>query len=193
MIGIYNIIHMPSGTRYIGQSVNIEKRNRVELSALRRGKSDNAHLQSAWNKYGEEQFVFSTLFSCATERLTICEQGVYDLFQAIGIPCYNEGPFLDHPMRGKHHSLKTKQKISKALLGNKNTIGLIHTAETKQKISKAMLGRKGHNHTDETKQKLSIARLGRKNPRHIPETIEGMAANAKLHWAQEQTTTSNKQ
>ena len=64
MIGIYSITNSGNGKRYIGQSIDIEKRWREHRWHLRANKHKNNHLQNAWNKYGETAFVFEVLEEC---------------------------------------------------------------------------------------------------------------------------------
>ncbi len=57
MIGIYKIVNKITGKVYIGQSVNVFHRTGTHRSNLNANKNnENKHLQSAWNKYGEENF-----------------------------------------------------------------------------------------------------------------------------------------
>lgn len=53
MIGVYQIVCIPTGRFYIGSSDNIPKRKRRHLRDLRRGSHHNAFLQRVYNKYGE--------------------------------------------------------------------------------------------------------------------------------------------
>ena len=58
-----------------------------------------------------------------------------------------------------HHSEETKQKMSEARKGEKNTFyGKTHTDDTRKKMSEA---KKGKHHTDETRIKMSEAHKGR--------------------------------
>lgn len=61
MIGIYKIENTINGKVYIGQSIHIKLRWSEHKAELRGGYHDNSHLQLAWNKYGEEAFIFSIL------------------------------------------------------------------------------------------------------------------------------------
>lgn len=65
MSGVYQIYNTVNGKRYIGSSIHIEQRFKEHLRNLRANKHVNAHLQSAWNKYGEHSFVFEA------ENLTV--------------------------------------------------------------------------------------------------------------------------
>ena len=60
---------------YIGQSINIEKRWRGHKCELNHNRHRNGHLQNAWNKYGEENFMFSVLEEC--QRNELDEKEIY--------------------------------------------------------------------------------------------------------------------
>ena len=177
--GIYQIRHAaPGGRRYIGHSNDIEKRLRVHRGALQNGRHANRHLQSAWNKYGDSSFVFELLLRCQPEHLTFFEQDAFDLFGAEN--CYNEGPFLDNPSRGRAFAIEHRRKISEAHMGKMPSVEtrrkisvaaarkrIPHSAETKRKISEAHMGSKNHNFgktpSIETRRKVSEALRGDKN------------------------------
>src|SRR5580704_3526986 len=57
--GIYSITHTASGRVYIGSSANAPKRVRFHMRNLFAGTHWNAHLQRAWDLYGEEAFLFT--------------------------------------------------------------------------------------------------------------------------------------
>lgn len=69
--------------------------------------------------------------------------------------------------RGTKMSEEQKAKISKALLGNKNTLGRTHSEATKQKMRVAKLGRKV---SEETRQKMRDAQTGRPGRKVSEET-----------------------
>jgi group I intron endonuclease len=56
--GIYCIMNTANNKKYIGSSINIKDRWSGHRSALNKGVHINTHLQSAWNKYGKDKFVF---------------------------------------------------------------------------------------------------------------------------------------
>ena len=51
--GIYMILNLINGKRYIGSSIDIYNRLHEHLHNLKNNKSHNNHLQNSWNKYGE--------------------------------------------------------------------------------------------------------------------------------------------
>lgn len=69
MIGIYKIENKVNGKVYIGQSIDIDKRRKQHLGDLNNGIHHNKHLQSAWDKYGEENFTFKVVEECEVENL----------------------------------------------------------------------------------------------------------------------------
>lgn len=59
MVGyIYSIVNKITGDRYVGKTTNITKRRNDHFNKLRNNKHINEKLQNAWNKYGEENFIF---------------------------------------------------------------------------------------------------------------------------------------
>lgn len=56
--GIYGIRNIANDKIYIGLSSDIYKRWKVHRNMLNKGEHINAHLQSAWNEYGENSFEF---------------------------------------------------------------------------------------------------------------------------------------
>lgn len=57
--GVYRITNLENGKIYIGGTVDkIKQRFAAHFSEARRGQHINPHFQSAWNKYGEENFLF---------------------------------------------------------------------------------------------------------------------------------------
>lgn len=61
MGGIYEIVNLVNGKRYIGSAVRFLSRWSHHRSLLRRGKHHAGPLQRAWDKYGASQFIFRTI------------------------------------------------------------------------------------------------------------------------------------
>ena len=76
--GIYCIINILNNKKYIGSSRNIYSRWYKHRANLRGGYHPNSYLQSAWNKYGEENFHFLILCRCPEESLLETEQNYID-------------------------------------------------------------------------------------------------------------------
>lgn len=75
MIGIYKIENLINHKVYIGQSISIENRLKQHKSDLKNNRHTNSHLQSSWNKYGEENFIFEIIDLCTEEQLN--EKEIY--------------------------------------------------------------------------------------------------------------------
>ena len=59
--GIYKIINIINNKIYIGSSVNLYKRKKEHFNKLKKNIHKNIHLQSSYNKYGEENFIFEII------------------------------------------------------------------------------------------------------------------------------------
>lgn len=78
MIGIYKISNIQDGKCYYGSSGNIEKRFALHLKTLHNNTHHNAHLQRAWNKYGEDTFIFEVVEECVADQVLVKEQYYLD-------------------------------------------------------------------------------------------------------------------
>lgn len=58
---IYRIVNTITSDFYIGSSAYVYSRKSEHFQRLRKGIHANIHLQRAWNKYGEEAFIFEVL------------------------------------------------------------------------------------------------------------------------------------
>lgn len=72
--GVYQIRNLITNDIYIGQSINLNRRKQHHLSSLKHSKHKSTYLQNAFNKYGEENFVFEILLICEPFELTYYEQ-----------------------------------------------------------------------------------------------------------------------
>ncbi len=62
--GIYEIKNLINGKRYIGQTSDLDYRWLHHRSDLKHQKHHSKHLQYAWNKYGEKNFIFVLIEKC---------------------------------------------------------------------------------------------------------------------------------
>lgn len=160
---IYKITNMVNGKYYIGSSVNLKGRWNHHKSELRNNQHHSRYLQNAWNKYGEESFVFELCEICDASQKLVREQVYLDTLK----PAYNVSP-LATGGSGFTLSNEAKEKIRKKATGRPVS------EETRKKISEALKGRKlsdthkakikantpgfsGKIHTEESRQKISQA------------------------------------
>lgn len=129
--GIYAIVNLTNGKKYIGSSICIAARWAQHRHHLRKGTHHSAHLQNAWRKYGESRFDFVILEECPTESLIELEAQYLDTK-----PEYNFGTDPQAPWRGRKHSEASKAKMSASRRGR--TL----TEEHKAKTSQTLKGRK---------------------------------------------------
>lgn len=61
MSDVYAIVNEINGDRYVGSSVNSQRRYRSHVRMLATGKHHSQHLQRAWLKYGPECFSLRVL------------------------------------------------------------------------------------------------------------------------------------
>ena len=76
--GIYQIVNTLNGKRYVGSSVDIEKRWQKHQQDLRKGSHHAQHLQHSWNKSGGDKFIIRVIFECEREELIENEQAELD-------------------------------------------------------------------------------------------------------------------
>lgn len=139
--GIYEIVNKIDGKRYVGSSIDIDRRWRDHRRYLNKGCHNSIYLQRAWDKYGYEQFEFVLIEKCEKIVLTEREQYFLDTLN----PEYNLCK-----VAGKAPSTKGINIGSKSI-------------ETRQKLREANLGKKL---SEETKKKMSRSHSGKRRPDH---------------------------
>ena len=78
--GVYQITFKNSEKRYIGSAIKLSNRKKAHISQLRNNKHPNKHLQNAFNKYGEDNYIFKPLLICDASNCLLYEQMVLDFF-----------------------------------------------------------------------------------------------------------------
>lgn len=180
--GIYAITNKQNGKKYIGSAVNFATRFSGHKNRLRRGNHHSAHLQNAWNKYGEDCFEFSIIEGVdRREDLIKVEQKYIDFLN----PEYNVCKVAGSPL-GVKQSAEARAKKSDALTGRihseesiakmiaskaasrnqylENTKVFKLDRELKKRIRRAKSIAKGSNKrqiTKEHREKLSAAKIGK--------------------------------
>lgn len=188
--GVYKILNIINNKIYVGSSAkDLKRRWKTHLYNLRKQKHINKHLQSSYNKYGENNFKFEVIEYCYPELCIEREQFYIDTLN----PLYNKCPTAGSVL-GFKHTKESREKSSKRRTGIKlspevrkaiseghkgiNTWmkGRKLSLETRQKISKAHKGKerldlrgktawnKGIPFSNEVRDKMSKAKKGKPSP-----------------------------
>ena len=134
--GIYEIVNLVNGKRYVGSAVDMAHRWREHRWSLNGNRHSNRHLQASWAKHGDGAFAFNILETCGPADLIAREQVAIDLLR----PEFNICPRAG------------------------STLGRRHTSETKAKIAVQRKGRKLPPRSPEHRAKLAAAMKGRPKP-----------------------------
>jgi group I intron endonuclease len=112
--GIYRITNVVNRKCYVGRADNIKRRWSVHRCMLNKSKHKNTPLQNAWNKYGEDNFIFEVLEECIEDRLQEREFYWVEFFHALD---RSFGYNIEIPSSPQQTSLDTRRKISMAVSG----------------------------------------------------------------------------
>lgn len=168
---IYKIINIVNNKFYVGSTNNKYERFRTHRNKLRANKHHCAHLQAAWNKYGEDAFIFHVVES-VTDELEL--QAAEDLWlqEWVGkLECYNHGmrsgaPWRgvkkeNHPRYGKQVSEETKQLIREARLRQEcPRTGKKHSEETKELLRQKTLANPSRAWLGKTRDEATRKKIG---------------------------------
>lgn len=184
-MGIYTIKCLSNGKVYVGSAVDLISRKSQHFYRLRKNKHGNSHLQNAYNKYGEQNFIFEIVEIVEkVEDLILIEQKSIDDFS-------NENELFNIRKIAKNNlGLKhTKESIVKMTKSGKENgmYGKTHSQEARQKMSES---RKNKPLTEEWKKNMSLARIGKKRNPLTDETKQKLhdankgenCIKAKLNW-----------
>lgn len=108
--GIYEFFNLENGKRYVGSSKDIYNRLHEHYHNLKNNKAYNKHFQSAWNKYGEDSFIYNILEFCSENIRFEREQYYIDVIN----PEYN---LTNYVIANTDHEVsdECKKKISETL------------------------------------------------------------------------------
>lgn len=161
---IYRITNMSNGYYYIGSAESFERRRWQHKYDLKRGQHKNPRLQAAWNKYGEEMFVFEVI-ETVPEGATAFEVENKYLAECVGKPdCYNINTDAIGMRTGIKMTEESKQKLSANRKGK-------HAGELHYRYGKTV--------SPEVRAKISATQAGRPNPRKGQKMSEKGRENVK--------------
>ena len=192
--GIYQIRNLTNGKVYLGSTVNLQRRWSEHKTKLQKNKHANRHLQFAWNKYGEESFVFEVLEYCMKSEYLKREQYWLDQLK----PYKNGYNICSTAIGGDTFSLNPRKeeirkkfgKIRKGVilgLTYEEVYGSEKAKRIKKKMSDSRKGKsswnKGIPQSEESKIKNINSHLGCKNNfygKHHTEETKDKIRKAKL-------------
>lgn len=191
MIGIYMIRNLINDKKYIGQSVDIERRFKEHKNRMFYTEYETCFYR-ALKKYGIENFSFEILEICKKEEMDEKEKEYIQKFKT-----YVKENGYNFTTGGKGYSgeftEEHKQKLAASKTGVKNPLyNKTPSKETLLKRSLALKGKKkpdsfkekmsiihkGKIISEETREKLRNANLGKK---HSEETKEKMRGRTFVH------------
>jgi group I intron endonuclease len=169
--GIYEIVHVSSGKKYIGSSIDVVRRLSGHRRDLKRGANTNFRLQRAWNKHGAEAFEFRVVefFEGSIDAMVAREQ--FHIDKTDPDLRYNRRPIASSNAGIKMPPTKDSVRKSRGDVASKR----IRTPEERAKTSASLTGRKNGPPSDETRRKIALKIWGM---RHSAETIKKMKAKA---------------
>ena len=160
---IYKIINIQNAKFYIGSSIVLGARWRKHTRDLRAGKHHCPHLQAAWNKYGEDSFVFRVVEVVPEPKhLQAAEQRWLNEHHGQQ-HCYNFAKYVDNSNRGVTRADSHRQALSVALTEfYKNhphpALGRQHSESSKALMRQ---NRAGKQVSEATKELLRLANTGK--------------------------------
>lgn len=187
--GIYCIENMINHKKYIGQSVDINKRWKNHIRKLNNEYHNNIYLQSAWNKYGSDNFNFYILEQCNSEVLDEKEIFYINLFNTAD---RNSGYNLKSGGQngGSKYSEESRKKMSethKELCKDEKNIEILKQIGLKIWADEEYRqSRSGENHplygkhlSEDIRKKISSSNKGKPKPPRTKEHCDAIS-KAKL-------------
>ena len=139
--GIYSITSRKNGKRYIGSSIGIDRRWRDHLHDLKNNKHFNSHLQNHYNKYGEDDLIFTIVEVINRDKLSLqdfkklllkCEQKYLNDWECCHFNSYkfsNSSLFCRHS-KAKNYTFdksRNKYRVTYSVLGENLNFGTFAT------------------------------------------------------------------
>ena len=168
--GIYEIVNLTNGKRYIGSAKNFAARWKTHYRALRLGKHRNRYLQGSWDRHGEAAFVFRPILFCGVSYLIQAEQVLIDGSK----PEYNLSPTAGSTL-GVKYSEESRRKLSEVMRGK--ALGRKRSPEA---VEKTAASHRGAVRSPETGRKIREKLAGRTRDRAAVEAGAAKLRGIKL-------------
>lgn len=163
---IYKIINVVNNKFYVGSAVNYEKRKARHLWRLRRGDHANKHLQAAWQKYGEQAFVFAVVEEVSLDRDLLAAENVW-LKEHVGQHyCYNIATDATAPqlgMSGEKNAMWGKTFTQSAAAKAKISAASKARVQSEEEKAKRRATMRGKPQSAEVRAKISATLTGEGN------------------------------
>lgn len=193
--GVYLIYCLANSKAYVGSSKKVSSRLASHRYYLRHGNHGNHHLQNAWNKYGEGNFLMGVVQNCSESELITCEQTWIDIWMPSG-KCFNNRPKADSPV-GYSWSPEARAEQSRRMKDHPTFKGKKHTSSSRALLSEHAKKRTGESnpfygktHSDEAKTAIASANTGNTYcvGRKFSDTSKAkMSASQRLRTCSEET------
>lgn len=172
-VGVYILQNSETHETYVGSGI-LPERKKNHFSDLRNNKHCNKHLQEAFNRSPNFEFIGVPTEdreeAYAAEQTLINEHVGNPLLLNVvldvneGVPRgWNHSEETKQRLReqklGTKASQETRQKMSVAATGNQNGLGYRHSVNAKERITQALVGRAV---SEETRERMRLTQLGRK-------------------------------
>ena len=170
---VYCFENLVNNKKYVGQALNFQRRLSEHFYLLNKNK-DVKLLQFAYNKYGLDNFNIYIVEECSVDILDERERfWIKKLKSHCSKWGYNVSLGGDAPMRGKHHSKESKDKMSVS------HIGKTHSEKTKRKMSEIRIGKR---HSEVTIEKMSGENHWNFGRHFSEETLEKISGENNHMW-----------
>ena len=181
MAVIYRITNMANGKYYIGSADSFARREWQHKYDLRRKAHKNPRLQAAWDKYGEDMFVFEVLEEVPEGESQLQMEDKW-LKDHVGKPeCYNINPSAELPRLGIVLSEEAKTNISRGRKGKHAGEGHYRYGQTVSEETRKKIG-----DTQRGKAKAPGRKVSPEGLAKIRANIE--AGRSHMHWLGKQHT-----
>lgn len=138
--GVYLIKNITNGKVYIGSALNLRQRRSNHFSKLRNGNHSSRYLQNAFNKYGEENFIFEPIEYISQDEIWERESHWIKYYKSNDrIYGYNSRIYVTSN-KGFKHTVESKKLISKMRKGKSPEKYIItkEGKEVKRKLGKGL-------------------------------------------------------
>jgi group I intron endonuclease len=184
--GIYRIVCTVNSRIYVGSTKNLRKRQSDHFNQLRSKTHGNQKLQRAFDKYGEQCFLFEIIELVLPPFLLEREQYWLELIKPWGNNGFNIARSAHSFYLDMTHSAETRAQMRASKLGKpSNHRGKKASLQTREQQRLAHLGKPAHNrgkkHSPETIAKMRNAQIGNTYSLGVKASAEARVKLSQAH------------